>query len=150
MKHTTILAVFLITSILSNPAVSKVPTVALSITGPGFELPLHLDSPEVTEAHVWMGNFADWQSGAQQEPTGDLPRYAVHFWVRTTPVQMKYVVDFVWDETHDKGYIYLPGRGDPRFYNNVYSILRENQDGKWFNASDTWGRALWTAINQSR
>ncbi len=148
MKRTLVLFLFVVG--FSVGVFAKAPTVALSITGPGFNEPLHLSSPDVTGVNVWIGDFANLDTEPLAAPPTKLPRYAVHFWVHPprTTVQMKYVIDFVWDADQEKGYIHLPGRPDVRYFNNSFTISRSGQDGHWFNADDTWSRAVWTEIAQ--
>lgn len=128
----------------AGPVMGKGITVELSITGPGLSVPFHTRDSEVIDVSVWGGNFADWESGAVGEPDVDLDRYLVHFWVQVprSTVQMKYVLWYVWDPNAQRAIVYLPGRRDPWYRTNVYSILREDRDGRWFFATAPWGTAM--------
>jgi hypothetical protein len=143
-------AIFLATLVISTTASAKGITVALSITGPGLDVPLQTTDPGAIDVSIWGGNFAEFEDGAMAEPPIDLPRYLVHFWAelpRTSTVQLKYVVWYVWDPSREKALIYLPGPRDLWYRTNTRSILRENHDGKWFYATEPWGRAIKQTID---
>ena len=42
----------------------------------------------------------------------------------------------------DPRLIYLPGQGEEFYKNNVGTILRENDDGKWHYATPEWDRLM--------
>ncbi len=136
-------AILLVTMVSS--AHGKGITVELSITGPGMSAPIHTSDAGAIDVNVWGGNFADWEKGVVDEPSLDLGRYLVHFWIqlpRSTTVQLKYVVWYVWDSDTQRALVYLPGPKDQWYRTNTYSILREGVDGHWFYASRPWGLAL--------
>ena len=141
--------VLLAALVVATSASGKGVTVALSVTGPGIETPLQLTDESAVDVSVWGGNFANWEAGAVSAPAPELPRFLVHFWVelpRTDTVQLKYVVWYVWDTSQERALIYLPGPRDIWYRTNTRSILREGQDGNWFQASEPWGRAIKEAL----
>ncbi len=132
--------------LMSAPGVAlgKGDTVELSITGPALVAPVHTSDEVAIGVSVWGGQFADWDAGAVSEPPSALPRYLVHFWVQVPrgTVQMKYVVEYVWDSDAQRAYVHLPGPREIWHRTNVYSILRRGQDGHWFHATEPWGEAI--------
>ena len=128
---------------------AKPPTAQITFTGPQLEMPLNVTDPDVISAHVWMGNFADWNSGPVIAPTDELQPYLLHFWVRLNPedIQLKYVLEYRWLGDEDRALICLPGRQSVWYSTNVYSIRRRGQDGNCYYAEADWGRAVQTALN---
>ena len=139
------LAILFATMALAGSAFAKGTTVELSITGPGLSTPIHTSDASAINVSVWGGNFSDWDYGKVEEPSGDLEHYHVHFWVqvpRSTVVQLKYVIGYVWDADKGLALVYLPGPRDQWYQTNTYSILREGLDGHWFYATESWGKTL--------
>ena len=145
-------ALFLITGLVSSEAaLPKGTTVQLSITGPNLPRPVHSSDHALIAASVWGGNFANWNAGQAPAPDQNSPQYLVHFWVEFAPgdVHMKYVIRYQWDDDAQHAVICLPGRRDPWYTINVYSISREGKDGKCFYADDSWGRAVHAAVTRT-
>lgn len=136
--------------ILPLPAFAKAPTASVTITGPRLEQPLQLADEAIIAANVWAGNFADWDSGAVNNPESSDPAYHVHFWVRLAAddIRLKYVLDFRWLSDEKRAIVCLPGRSDPWYYVNVYTILRTGQDGNCFYAAPEWGEAMHAALSK--
>lgn len=149
MKLHFLLAVLVSSLVLAPPAFAKAPTASVTVTGPRLQQPLQLADEEIVAANVWAGNFADWESGVVKNPEVADAAYHVHFWVRfdADDIQLKYVLDFQWLAEEQRGVICLPGRDDPWYYVNVYSILRTGQDGNCFYAAAEWGEALQAALS---
>lgn len=129
---------------LTAAAFGKGQTVSLSITGPSLTTPIHTTDEAAIDVSVWGGQFADWEAGAVNVPSDSLERYTVHFWVQVPrgTVQMKYVIDYVWDPETERALVYLPGPRNIWHQTNVYSILRRGQDGHWFHATQPWANAI--------
>ncbi len=145
------LTAILLFVIISCPAAAKAPTAQITITGPQLEMPLDVTDPEVISANVWMGNFADWDSGPVIDPTDESRPYLLHFWVRLNPddIQLKYVLEYRWLDDERRALVCLPGRRNIWYSTNVYSILRNGQDGKCFYAETEWGRAVHATLSAS-
>lgn len=145
------LAIVLLFSIIPGLSAAKAPTAQITITGPQLETPLNVTDAEVTSAHVWMGNFADWKSGAVSAPTEESGRYFLHFWVRlkSDDIQLKYVLEYHWLNDEDRALICLPGRQNIWYSTNVYSILRTGQDGNCYYAEAEWGRAIRIVLSKA-
>lgn len=134
----------------AHPCLGKGTTVQLTIAGPDLEQPVHTEESLAISASVWGGNFVDWDSGPLSWPVDTLPRYLVHFWVRLpdNSVQMKYVVWYSWDPGQRHAIVCLPGPRDLWYRINVFSILRQGQDGNCYRAADHWGRAIQSALRR--
>ena len=145
------LALFILIVSMSQPVYAKAPTAQVTITGPKLVTPLHASDSAVTAANVWAGNFIDWGAGIVGLPRADALVYRVHFWVQLGPndIQIKYVLNYQWLEDSNRAIVCLPGRRDIWYRINVYTILRDGQDGNCYYADEKWGRAVNAALRQS-
>jgi len=129
-------------TVASPQAVGIKETAKLTVSGPGFPRPLEIVDPAVLAlSNVFSGTFI---GGAATEPDRSWPRYTVVFDVqhRNGVEAAAYVVHYVRDAATGRGFIYLPGRGDPRYRRNIHTILRTDQDGTWRHASPAWSQAI--------
>lgn len=62
--------------------------------------------------------------------------YTVAF-VTTRSNPGTYVVGYALDPATKQGYVYLPGKADAAYKDNVWLIYR-GIEGKWFHASQKW------------
>jgi hypothetical protein len=94
---------------------------------------------------------SDWLAEVQ-EPTVSLPRYEVVFHVtalKETPREkhQRYVVTYVYDPSTGRGYVRLPGKGEPNWDTNASMIYRGPQfEGHWFSATADWTHAVEAAL----
>lgn len=51
--------------------------------------------------------------------------------------RLVYVVFYDYDPSLSRGFVYLPGRGEPFYWVNMRTISR-NCEGNWFLAKDSW------------
>ena len=58
---------------------------------------------------------------------------------------MMYVVYFAWDSTERRGLVYFPGPNDAWYRRNVGTVALPTS-GKWYYATEEWGRAVRTRI----
>ncbi len=136
-----------ILGLFSTCVAAKGPTVEVTIVGPGMDIPIHSTSPDLTYPSVWSLQFVDAENGAVAEPPEDLARYECHFWVKWgDAVRLKYTVLFVQESGESAGYVYIPGIKERWYSNNAFSIVRPGHDGKWFRASERWGKAVSSAV----
>jgi hypothetical protein len=90
---------------------------------------------------------SDWQSEVP-EPAVSLPRYEVVFHVtafKETPREERerYVAIYAYDPSTGRGYIRLPGKGEPNWDANARMIYRGPQfEGHWFSATEDWTKAV--------
>ena len=135
-------------------------TTRIVITGAQLSAPVELRERDVVAAfNVWSGPgtkmggvegtegfIVDWRSGAVEPTVGNLRQFEISFYAddnssgSNRPV---YVVSYGLDPLSDDGYVYLPGRADPRWGANVRSILRgPKYEGHWFRATAAWQNVM--------
>ena len=122
------------------PVAAKGPTGRLVVSGPGLEESLELTDTRAL-VHVYSTDFLGPPSA---EPSQSLPRYTVSFFVKPprSEVRMMYVVRYVVAPNTAKSYVYLPGRGEDGYRLNVSTILRDDHDGRWFEAERGWSETI--------
>jgi hypothetical protein len=60
-------------------------------------------------------------------------------------------VFYVYDPVAKQGFVYLPGRGEPFYDENVNLLLRGDQfEGHWFRATPEWTRQAQATIETAR
>jgi len=101
--------------------------------GPGHTL--WLNSREGVPIAVYHGFIVDWNRGEVAPPEG-LKTYKVSF-VTTRHDPGTYVVRYAIAPSTTQGYVYLPGKGDPGYQDDVRLILR-GVEGNWFHAWSEW------------
>jgi hypothetical protein len=142
-------------------------TTKITITGDGLQTPIEITNPEVLKNfNVWSGRgtFAgdvspefegkegfiiDWVSGAVASRPKGLRTYELSFYTKNDgrppngkpDPQVVYIVSYAVDPVTGQGYVYLPGKSDPRYDLNTSSILR-GCEGNWFLANAAWQTAF--------
>lgn len=125
-----------------SPAVGIKETAKLTISGPGLPQSIEVTDPSVlTLSGVYGGTFIGTPA---TEPDAAWPRYAITFDIQTGQgVRVAaYVVYYSKNRWTGDGFIYLPGRGENWYPNNIGTIIRDGQDGRWHHASAAWGHAI--------
>ena len=144
---------------------AKGETTQIAISGGDLASPVRIADPVILrQFHVWSGAgtfrrlgggdpieategfIVDWSSGVVADPPKGLQRYAVAFYAgpATGPV---YVVHYEPDPSRDRGYVYLPGKGDELYVSNTRSILRGHGfEGHWLYATRAWQQAAASVI----
>lgn len=89
----------------------------------------------------------DWARGPVESPKG-LQVYQVSF-VTTRQNPSTYVVRYAFDPATNQGYVYIPGKQDPEYRDNVFLILRR-VEGKWFHAWTDWEKLANPLIAKAR
>jgi hypothetical protein len=95
--------------------------------------------------------ISDWLAEVQP-PAVSLPQYEVVFHVtalKETPREKneRYVVTYVYDSSTGRGYVRLPGRGEPNWDTNSRMISHGSQfEGHWFSATEGWTNAAEAAL----
>jgi hypothetical protein len=132
----------------SMPANAKGPVVKLVVTGPDLIEPIEITDPAAIDVQVYGATFIDRQSDPIEDvPATPIPPYRVQFYVALGPddVQMKYVVYYAWDSAKRSARVYFPGRHDPWWRHNVFTVALPFE-GEWYYTTETWGQAVQTAI----
>jgi hypothetical protein len=147
---------------VSAPAWSKGETFRIEITGADLATPLTIDNEWIVKQFsIWSASFIDHQQGAIPAPPAQLTRKRVVLHQRgREPMQewhRRYVVTYVYDPSHEGGFIYFPGpRDDPAaaprdgtdYQRNVFSIVR-GTEGKWFRSSPAWEQTIRPLIERA-
>lgn len=137
---------------------AKGDTVRITITGRDLAAPVVIvDTAVAARFHVWSGpgtssNEAqglnvDW-SGGVADPPKDIELYEVSF-VTTRRDRGTYVVRYGRDPSTNLGYVYLPGKADAAYRNNVWLIYR-GIEGNWFHAWGEWEKLVHPLIDKAR
>ena len=166
-----LVAVFLIAVSATTLLDAKAPTVKIAITSPDQTAAIEIVDASVREFHIWAGPgvgsngipqtegfIADWGKGRIAEPPKALRRYRIAFYTGcdprdascTTEPQLSYVVTYVYDATAGRGYVYLPGKGEPSYELNTRSIARNGLEGNWFLASASWQSFITPILSPAR
>jgi hypothetical protein len=93
----------------------------------------------------------DWEHPAAA-PAQQLARIQATFRIThpTTQEQRYYVVFHVRDPATGQGYVYLPGKGEAFHDSNVYTLRRDEYDGRWYRATAEWTRQVQAAITAGK
>jgi hypothetical protein len=139
---------------------AKGETTLIMITGGDLASPVRIaDQVILRQFQVWSGAgtfrrlgggdpiegtegfIVDWSSGVVGDPPEGLPRYEVAFYTGLS-AGLAYVVFYEPDASNERGYIYLPGRGEELCVSNTRSILRGHGfEGHWLRATRAWQQA---------
>jgi hypothetical protein len=125
-------------------------TKTIIITGSRLAGPISITDPAVLEGfNVWTGPGAssneleslnvNWAGGAV-EPPKDIPTFTVSF-VTTRTNPGTYIVRYALDQSTGHGYVYILGKEDVGYRDNVFLIYR-GVEGKWFHASQNWQKLV--------
>lgn len=114
----------------------------------GSQCPVEIrDREALQQFDPWSGQFINWQRGLATTQGNTKDSYQVFFYMKWPgrrsdydrgSLKMIYEVWYRPGPDGESGYVYLPGQGESFYNNNVGTILRENDDGKWHYASREW------------
>jgi hypothetical protein len=92
--------------------------------------------------------IVDWSRGTISAPTGNLVNYEVEFLVER-PDPNIYRVTYSYDPVKQEGFVYIPGRDDPRYAGNTWLILR-GVEGSWYHAWGDWDAVVTALLKNAR
>src|SRR4030095_13203125 len=138
----SLLAVLIIPAQLS----AKGDTIRITIKGGNLAVPIEITDPAVAARfHVWTGPgtspnepqglIVDWSRGMVTPPK-NLPVFQILF-LTTRTDRSTYRVSYVVDPSSGEGDVYIPGKTDEVYEDNVWLIYR-GVEGKWFRAWNAW------------
>jgi len=149
----------LITFALPASLADKGLTTKITISTTDQAVPIEVNGPTLGMFHIWRGPgvivnhvpqtegfIIDWSKGLVEHRPSGLQRYRVSFYTgcpaglceeKEVGPKLSYVVLYEYDAAAKKGYVYLPGKGDPEYQINTRSILR-GLEGGWFVAISEW------------
>jgi hypothetical protein len=163
---TIIIGVFAVSTSLS----AKGETTRIIISGVSLATPIEItDAAIVRPFQVWAGAgtmtcirgacydhtkgfIVDWVAGNVAERPSGLQRYIVSFYTtfdnavvnadgETLAERPSYIVWYEYDPATQKGFVYLPGKGDQGYETNSHTFIRGfggPPEGNWFHASNEW------------
>lgn len=101
---------------------------------------------DVPDLHTGIGI---WFQGIVADPPKGLHQYEVLFYGRLPDKKVMYAVTYQYDPSTQKGYIYLPGRGDKWYETNIATICR-GVEGNWFQASEDLVKIVQPLISRAK
>jgi hypothetical protein len=159
-KHVRLVVALIVGAATVAQLSAKGDPVRIAIEGGGLVSPVEIADPHILNRFIVWGGLGtsevegfiiDWGSGpATDKPVG-LQRYKVSFYSmspdrgnerRSPGVEyLSYTVFYEYDATSQRGFVYLPGKNDPEWANNVASIHR-GVEGNWLQATAAWDQAV--------
>jgi hypothetical protein len=150
----------LIAFAIPTAAFAKAPTVRITISGGRLARTIAITDPRVLKwSDVYAGNFLDTTRAVRERVTTERPRYEITYyiaeatpglfhlsWLHHTKARKVYVVYYQPDVAEGRGYVYLPGNGEPLHDFNNGTIIRPGLDGKWVAAASPWDALINSAI----
>jgi hypothetical protein len=138
------------TFMLAVPIYAKAPLDRVTISGGGLSEPITLVNQKVLAlSNPWHGRIANWTTDVAR-PAGDGPVYEItlHARLRGAEVKPIYHLRYVKGDRGAPGSVYLPGRGEAWYRQNVSIIYREGHDGHWHVATAEWEAAIRRALGR--
>lgn len=131
-------------------AYAKRPIEMITVAGPGLAAPVETTDVELLAlSNPWVGKFANWGTSTQGGPQ-DAPVYDVTLHARLRGPESRGIYQFRYAPGPNgrPGQIYLPGKGEPWYRQNVSVILREGHDGRWHAAAPEWEAHIKRALGR--
>jgi hypothetical protein len=119
--------------VLAAPVLAKGPVDKIIIEGPDLAEPIEITDLDILKRFdPWPPDVGLW-----------LP-YQVFFYLQNNrgELELRYVFYYYPDPIGGRGYIYLPGTGEPYYGVNTGTIIRGESDGRWHHAMPTWEAAI--------
>ena len=126
------------------PVDGKAPVERITISGGGLSERITVADKETLDlSNPWHGRIANWSADVSPPPVGR-PVYDItlHARLRGPEIRGIYQLRYVKGEGGAPGAVYLPGRGEPWYTQNVSIIYREGHDGHWHVATSAWEAAI--------
>jgi hypothetical protein len=152
----------------SPPLWAKGSTIRIEISGGSLTSPIRItDAKRLEEFTFWdgpgmngvrlgnaeRGSIIDWKTGIVAQHPAHLQRYEMSFTadfglVCQSPYdpsrcaleepRVIYVLIYEYDPSSKRGFVYLPGEGEPWHDWNIFTLYRPDAEGHWFLATDAW------------
>jgi hypothetical protein len=135
-------------------AYSKGSPDLILVSGGGLTRPIEItDASSLKAFDPWLGQFADWKAKALAEVPCSRRSLEVLFYMRWSARRsfedrgdLKMIYATRYCSSGPAGYVYLPGPGEWHYRENVGTIYRSGQDGKWHRATPAWDALLSNAV----
>jgi hypothetical protein len=144
-----VVSALVITGSLPLMARGAAVTVRLEISGPTASEPIQVTNRDLLDlSNVYGAQFLGRPAGRVDS---GLPRYVISLVIEARPAipaaaprgtQKRYTMHYALDRQSGEGFVYLPGRGEDGYRGNIGLIIRDEQDGRWHHASETWAGLL--------
>ena len=162
----SLLATVLLVAAAPLPAFGQDPVSRITLSAQGLDVDI-VDDKALNEFRVGPGPgntlngmpnwkprswiIEDWTQPVA-EPDRRLPRVKATFTIERSGRQPRpYVVFYVYDPVARTGFVYLPGRGEPSYAENVNLLLRGDAfEGRWFGATSAWTAHVQPLIDKGR
>lgn len=137
-------------TLLGLPAEAKWPLEKVTVSGPGLTEPVEITDPEfLTLSNPWVGKFADWSSASEGGPDAQLVyEVTLHSRLGRSDLRPVYRFRYAPEPIGRPGHVYLPGKEEPWYRDNVRTILRDGHDGRWHRAAPEWETRIRRAMGR--
>jgi hypothetical protein len=139
MRVKLLLSMLLIFAV-AVPAHAKRPLERITVSGPDLVKPIELtDSLLLRLSNPWFGNFLE-PNTVQERPPERSRVYLLTLYARLRGTELRPIYRFHYAPSGEgtPGLVYLPGKTDPGYRQNVSVILRPGSDGRWHRATRAW------------
>jgi hypothetical protein len=124
------------------------------VTGGALVRPIEItDATSLKAFDPWFGQFADWKAKALAEAPCSRRSLEVLFYMkwpaRSSSLDrgdLKFIYATRYCSMGLTGYVYLPGPGEWHYRENVGTIYRGDQDGRWHPATAAWHSLLGNTV----
>jgi hypothetical protein len=128
--------------LLAAPVTAKGPASKIMIEGADLAAPIEITDLDILNRFdPWGGQFFGTGGPLEWPPyVGLRLPYEVFFYVQNNQGEsvLRYMFYYYPDPAGGRGYIYLPGSGEPYYGVNTGTIIRNESDGRWRYAMPTW------------
>lgn len=131
------------------PAAAKTRIEKVTVCGARLNRPIEITEDAVLQlSNPWYGKFIKWGAVTAAPPTGT-PVYNVTLHAHLRSSELRPIYQFRYAPSADgRGFVYLPGAGEPWHGQNVSIILRGPHDGHWSIAGAEWDAKMRAALGQ--
>jgi hypothetical protein len=136
----------LVIVLLAVPVLAKVPVGKITIESHNLPGPLEVTDPDIVDRfNPWAAQFIGMVGPFRRPPDVGLQTpYQVYFYLENGhgQLELSYLLYYYPQPAGTRGYIYMPGKGEPYYPVNVRTILREESDGRWHQSTPVWEEAF--------
>ena len=136
---------------MAVPIDAKVPLDRIVVSGGGLPEPVTVTDAEALRlSNPWHGSIAEWTTDVVAPPA-DRPVYEVLLHARlrgSEGVGPIYQLRYVEGAGGQAGYVYIPGRGETGYAQNVSIVYREGHDGHWHTVLPEWEASMRRALGR--
>ena len=141
--HATLAAMLVLTLVVAVQA-KGIPSLVI-VKGARLPHPIEITDPEILKKFSpWLGEFIDAKAGAVATPKNQSQVFEILIYMKSRSGELRLIYSITYCPSQDDsvGYIFLPGKDDPRYRTNASTILRDNDDGKWHMANPVWEKPV--------